>query len=223
VTSILALDSSGAACSVAFWAEGALRAHRYEAMPRGQSERLVPMVIEVMAEAGRRLDEVALFAATIGPGAFTGLRIGLATLRGLALAADRPMLGVTSFEAVASAIPEESGRTLLVLLESKRAELYAQSFAPGPLAASEPLAISPGDLAARFAGGKLLLAGDAVGRALPALAQADCDLRIASERGADAAAVAALAARRAGEAGKAPPAPLYLRPPDVTLAQATAG
>jgi tRNA threonylcarbamoyladenosine biosynthesis protein TsaB len=216
---ILALDSSGGACSAAFWAGGRLRARRFERLERGHAERLMPMVLEVMAEAGVALAAVDLFAGTTGPGTYTGLRIGLASLRALALAAGRPMLGVTSFEAVAhgTTAAERAGRRLLVAIESKRDDLYAQLFSDRLAPAGDPLAETPSALAARFAGTALLLAGDGAPRAAAALGAVGCDLRRAAGIGLpDAAMVASLAAARASEAGFDPPHPLYLRPPDVT-------
>lgn len=217
---ILAFDCSGAACSAALWMDGGVRVRRFEAMARGQTERLMPMLLEVVAEAGVGFLDIDIFASTVGPGAFTGLRVGLATLRGLALAAGRPLLGVTSLEAVAHATraDERRGRILLVVLESRRDDIYAQAFTEALRPQAEPLALLPAALAARFAGQALLVAGEAAPRALPALRAAGSDLRAASTPGLpDAAVVAALAAARSGEARRTPPAPLYLRPPDVTL------
>lgn len=217
---ILALDSSGSACSAALWAEGRLWAHRFERLERGHAERLVPMVLEVMAEAAARFAEIDLFAATTGPGAFTGLRIGLATLRALALAAGRPMFGITSFEAIAheTAADARKGRTLLVLIESKRADLYAQAFTPDLRPASAPVAALSDVLAKGLAGQALLLAGDGAPRAQAVFRAIGCDLCLAPGSGLpDAAVVAALAATRSAEASLTPPVPLYLRPADATL------
>lgn len=199
--------------------DGTVRARRFERMARGQAERLMPMLVEVIAEANVRFSEIDLFASTVGPGAFTGLRIGLATLRALGLAAGRPALGVTSLETVAHATraDERRGRTLLVLIESKREDLYAQAFTEGLQPQGEPQALLPEALVARFVGRALLLAGDAVQRGLPALQAARADVLEASTPGLpDAVVVAALAATRKDRAGGTPPTPLYLRPPDVT-------
>lgn len=214
---ILALDSSGAACSAALWAEGAVRARRFEALERGHAERLIPLVLETMADSDVGLGAVDLFAATTGPGGFTGLRVGLATLRGLALAAGRPMLGVTSLEALAhGTLPRERrARRLLVLIESKRAELYAQAFDETLAPESAALALSPEALATRFGDRPLLLAGDGASRARGTFEAAGLDVREASTLSlVDAAVVAALAAERAAEARAEPPKALYLRAPD---------
>ncbi len=102
---ILALDSATGACSVALWHDGAILARRFAVMDRGQSEVLIPMVREVLAEAGADFPSIDVFGVTVGPGAFTGLRIGLAAARGMALASGRPLVGVSTFEAVAHGVP----------------------------------------------------------------------------------------------------------------------
>jgi tRNA threonylcarbamoyladenosine biosynthesis protein TsaB len=216
---ILALDSSGPTCSAAFWAEGGVRAARFEVLARGHAERLLPMVLEVMAEAGTALDQVELFAATTGPGGFTGVRVGLAALRGLALAAGRPMLGVTSFVALAhaSTAEERAGRRLLVVIDSKRAELFVQVFGADLAAESDGMLMTPASIAERYAGQPLLLAGDGSPRVIAALEVRGCGLRTAARAAfVDAAVLAALAAGRASEARGEPPAACYLHPPATT-------
>ncbi len=222
---LLALDTAGTACSAALWCAGGVRARRFEAMTRGQSERLVPMIEAVMTEAGVGYEALDAIAVTLGPGGFTGVRIGLATARALALACARPVIGVSNFEAVAAAVPETErrGRSLAVLIDAKRSDLYAQAFsaefAASPEALTEPRALAPEALHGFLPPGPLILAGDAAAQGLAALQAAGRDLRVASSPGsADAARVAALAAARPLPApDAAPPAPIYLRDPDVTL------
>ena len=240
---LLALDTAGTACSAALWCAGGVRARRFEAMTRGQSERLVPMIEAVMAEAGVGYEALDAIAVTLGPGGFTGVRIGLATARALALACARPVIGISNFEAVAAAVPESErrGRSLAVLIDAKRSDLYAQAFsaepaalteqrALAPEALTEPRALAPEALTEQRAlapealhgflpPGPLILAGDAAAQGRAALQAAGRDLRVASSPGAaDAARVAALAAARPLPApDAAPPAPIYLRGPDVTL------
>ncbi|HLO78809.1 MAG TPA: tRNA (adenosine(37)-N6)-threonylcarbamoyltransferase complex dimerization subunit type 1 TsaB, partial [Magnetospirillum sp.] len=130
---VLALDSATSACSVALWQDGTVVARRFAEMARGQSEVLVPMVAEVLAQAGAAFEQVDLLAVTVGPGAFTGIRIGLSTARALALAAGKPLAGIATPEAVAAAVPEaeRADRTVLVVLDSRRDELWVQAFSPG--------------------------------------------------------------------------------------------
>lgn len=212
---VLALDSATSACSVALWQDGDLLAHRFAEMARGQSEVLVPMVAEVMAQAEAGFDQVDLLAVTVGPGAFTGIRIGLSTARALALAAGKPLAGIATPEAVAAAVPpaERQGRTVLVVLDSRREEIWVQAFSPaleplGEIAALTPLQVAALDL------GPVVLAGDASDLVAPLMPA----VTLASSRGApDAAQVAALAARRWADGSALPPEPLYLRPADVTM------
>jgi len=217
---VLAIDSALAACSVAVLAEGRITAERREAMTRGHAERLLPMVREIMAEAGLAFDALDLIAVTVGPGHFTGLRVGLAAAQGIALATDRPLAGVTTLEAVAAATPIVD-EPLVVALESKRADLYLQVFGGGrPL--SVPMAMTPEDAVKALPPGPLALAGDGATRLMPVLTAAGRSVRRIGPDGPDAATVARIAASRHGTAAALPPLPLYLRPPDVTLPKAVA-
>jgi tRNA threonylcarbamoyladenosine biosynthesis protein TsaB len=219
---ILALDTSGAACSVALRdGAGRLLAHRFEALQRGHAERLMPMLREAMAEAALDFAGIDLIAVTTGPGSFTGIRVGLAAARGLALASGLPILGVTAFEALAQAVTpaEREGRALLVAIDSRRGDFFVQSFAGDGLPLSAPEAVSPEELVAVMPAGDVLLAGDGAVRAATVLAAAGRGALLAGAAGPpDAAAVAsaALARWHPGER-PAPPLPLYLRAPDVTL------
>ncbi|MBF0326636.1 MAG: tRNA (adenosine(37)-N6)-threonylcarbamoyltransferase complex dimerization subunit type 1 TsaB [Alphaproteobacteria bacterium] len=213
---VLAFDSATSACSAALWADGAVLARRFSAMARGQSEALVPMIAEVLAEAGKTMADIDLLAVTVGPGAFTGIRIGLATARALALAAAKPVAGITTPEAVAAAVPTplRDGRTILVVLDSRREELWIQPFAPDLTALESPSAANPAQIAARFAGVPLVLAGDGADLVRDLLPGAI----VAEGAGApDAAIVAVLAAGHWAGGTHLAAEPLYLRPPDVTM------
>lgn len=218
---ILAFDTATTACSAAVWADGHVVARRFRPMPRGQAEALIPMVTEVMNEAGVAFDGLDLLAATIGPGAFTGLRIGLAAARGMALAAALPCLGVTTLEAVAEGVPdiERDDAHVLVALDAKRADVYAQLFTSDLEAVCDPIAALPADLAGKMPAGRLIVAGDAAEPVLDALATAGIEVRASAAPGVpDATLIAAIAARHwMPGAVLSTPAPLYLRPPDVTL------
>ncbi len=212
---LLALDTATSACSAAVWRDGTVLARRLQPMARGQSEALLPMVAAVMEEAGLGFADLDLLAVTVGPGTFTGIRIGLAAARGLAVATGLPLAGIATPEAVAAAVPaaERHGRTLVVAIESKRDEVWAQAFSSdlvplGPVAAVLPAA------AAALATGPLVVAGDAAPRLLALRPDA---LAATSPGWPDAAVVAGLAARHWAAGTALPPDPLYLRPADVTL------
>ena len=218
---ILAFDTATSACSAALWEDGAVRARRFETMTRGQAEALVPMIVDVMDEAGTEFSGLDLIAVTIGPGAFTGLRIGLAAARGMALAAAVPCLGITTLEAVADGVPEgeRAGATLLVSLTTKRQDVYAQTFDARLTPLTPPRVVLPGELMAMVPAGRVVVAGDAAGETAALLAARGIDaVPSAAAAVPDAAIVAAIAARRwtPGDAVPAP-VPLYLRPPDAKI------
>ncbi len=223
VSALLALDAAGASCSVALWAEGRVVARRFSVMARGQSERLVPMIGEVMEEWGGGFAALDALAVTTGPGGFTGVRIGLATARGLALARGLPLIGVSSFEVVAAAATaaERAGRRVLAVLDSKRNEIFAQLFDERLTEVGTPLEVTLSGLAETLPpdsrGIPLVLTGDAAARALEALQAAGRDdVVLAAAAGpADAALLAERAALRDPSAA-GPVQPVYLRPPDVT-------
>ncbi len=222
---ILAVDTAGSACSAAILRDGTPIASRTESMRRGQAERLVPMVKTLAGDVGLTLRDIDLFAVTIGPGAFTGLRIGLAACSGLALAADRPIIGIGNLEAAAHGVPAEriAGRSLLVALDSRRTDLFAQPFdgQHRPLAA--PACLAPTGLAALLPDAAVLVTGDAAPQAADALSRARGADRVEifdAAGPADPVVVAMLAADRAATAGRDSPVPHYLRPPDAKLAPA---
>jgi tRNA threonylcarbamoyladenosine biosynthesis protein TsaB len=225
MTCILALDTATAACSVALASDDGVIA-RCEVLQRGHAERLLPMVADVMREAGCRFAALDAIAVTIGPGAFTGLRIGLAAARGLALATGSSCFGVGTLEAIAADVEVNRGASrLLVVLDSKRGDAYAQLFRAGS-AVVPPQVARLDELAALVGGEAVAVAGDMSEAAAAALRAAGISAQpLAGRQYPQAAAVARLACRRwqAGERPQAAPRPLYLRAPDTgpPLAAAT--
>lgn len=172
----------------------------------------MPMVDAAMREAGLAAGDLEAIAVSLGPGGFTGIRVGLAAAHGIALAAGARLVGVSSFAAVAARLEGQA----LVALDSRRADLYVQLFSPD----SEPDAVLPerlGDwLAAHGVKGPVAIAGDAAEAAAAALSGG---ARALPGTAPDASGVLA-AARKILASGAAPALPraLYLRPPDVTVA-----
>lgn len=218
LTRLLAFDCAGGACSAACWDSGRVIARRHQMMARGHAERLVPMIQEVMAEAGAGFAELDAIAVTCGPGGFTGLRIGLATARGLSLASGKPVIGVSNFEVIAAAVPasERTGRTLTVLIDAKRADLYLQAFAEDGTVITKPMALQPEAIDGEVPPGPLLLAGDAVSQAQGALELAGRDMVLSTAPDTADAAVLAAVAATGDERGLSEAQPIYLRAPDVT-------
>jgi len=209
---ILALDTCLDACSVAVCEDGSALAARSEVMQRGHQERLAPMAAEVMAEAGQDFDQLELIAVTVGPGSFTGLRVGLAFAKGLALALDISCVGVGALEALAAS--EGGAGFMAAAVDAKRGQIWLQAFIDGR-AAMAPDALAPEVAAARLAelwpGGPALL----VGSAALELAGMIAGARISARLAPDPVAVARTALPL--RAPYPPPRPLYLRAPDARL------
>lgn len=129
---ILALDSALSSCSAAVMKDGILLSEIFEDRLRGQAERLLPMCVAVCHEAGVTFDDLDAIAVTRGPGTFTGVRIGLSAAKGLALALNIPLVGVTTLEAVAKEAVLQMGTSqagrMIVVHDARRSEVYAQIF-----------------------------------------------------------------------------------------------
>jgi tRNA threonylcarbamoyladenosine biosynthesis protein TsaB len=230
---LLAIETAGSGCSAAVARDGAVLAAECRALRHGHAEALFPMVDRVMERAGLSPSDLGAVAVAIGPGGFTGIRVGLAAAHGIALAVGAQLIGVSSFAAVAARVAAAGGGhcpTLLVALDSRRTDLYVQLFAPDaavPLAA--PQALLPDRLAdfvaslalsspsSSFESAPLLIAGDAAAVAAAALeGRGVCAM--AGDSAPDAEGVVAAALRQLCAARPAGPVrPLYLRAPDVTL------
>jgi len=214
---VLAFDTAGSACSAAVGSGDAVLAHERQEMRYGHAEALLPMIDRVIAAAGATPAGLAVIAVSVGPGGFTGIRAGLAAAQGVALAAGTPLIGISSFAAVAVLL--EAGDTAsLVALDSRREDFYVQLFDPGGETRGDPAAILPERLSTYVAdaigGAPLRVAGDAAVRAAAALSGRTA-LAVLSSTAPDARGVLAAAIKSLDSAlGVA--RPLYLRPPDVT-------
>jgi tRNA threonylcarbamoyladenosine biosynthesis protein TsaB len=213
---ILAMDTAAGACSVALWSDAVI-VERVQLMQRGHAEALLPMLVSIMHEAGCAFADLDLVAVTVGPGAFTGLRVGLAAARGIAMACSLPCFGVSTLEAIAEAIdwPKLADRPALVVLDDKRDGVYAQLFAAGR-ALAPPSIETAKTLCERLSGRRLAVAGDGAAVVTAALRAAGSDIEpLAVPEYPTASRVAAIAGRlwASGERTGASPAPIYLRPP----------
>jgi tRNA threonylcarbamoyladenosine biosynthesis protein TsaB len=129
---ILAFDTSAAHCAAALLLPDGQCLTRVEDMAKGQAERLLPLLEEVLAEAGLGWRDLAAIGVGTGPGNFTGVRISVAAARGLALSLGLPAIGVTRLEALAHGLP----RPVTVIEDARRDEVYVQHFGQnGPDAA----------------------------------------------------------------------------------------
>lgn len=195
---ILAIDTSTAACSAAlFDSAGACIAQRDEMIGRGHSERLVPMLEELLE--GRRADSILV---GVGPGSFTGIRVGLAAAQGLSIAWDCELNGLSSLALLAAGI--QSDGDIAAAMNGGHGELFVQQFAAGTLEATSELFNLPPAEAARKIDADLV-----AGPGAHALVE---------ERGTGEAVDGWPSARNALRLPKQlrslPPRPIYARDPD---------
>jgi len=205
---VLGLDTCLNACSVAVLDGDIVLAHASETMARGHQERLAPMAQAVMAEAGLPFSKLERIGATVGPGSFTGLRVGVAFAKGLGSALGIPVVGVGVLEALAAEAPG----LVASVIDARRDQVYLQVFEDGQ-ALMAPDVLPIGTAAARLvelAMGRMLTL---VGSGAPLLADAAPGAAMQTPAGCDARAVARLAAAKP----PAPIRPLYLRAPDAKL------
>lgn len=213
---VLAIDTALANCAAAVLDDSAADAcfeSRGEEIGRGHAERLMDMIGEVMADSSTAFSDLDRIVVTVGPGSFTGLRVGLAVARGFGLVLAKPVVGVTTLAGIArSAAPGDGGGPVLVALPGKGEEVYCQTFSASGEPVDEAGVRSLPDLALTLPEG-IRLAGSGA----ESVAQA-CGLageRILSRHGFPAIRDVAELGILADPTGSAP-SPLYLRPPDAT-------
>ncbi|KAB0683012.1 tRNA (adenosine(37)-N6)-threonylcarbamoyltransferase complex dimerization subunit type 1 TsaB [Aureimonas leprariae] len=206
---MLAIDTAGSRCSVALVAgDGRALAARDPDLGRGHAERLMGLVGEVLEEAGAAYGDLSRIAVSVGPGSFTGLRVGVAAARGLALALGLPVVGVSTLEALAE--PFRADGPTLAAIDAKRGEVWLAGFGPDDAVFLLPIAVAldglPGALEA------LPVPAVVAGSGASILAASFPGARVENGEGrVDVVALARIAMRRsAGE----PPRPLYLRGAD---------
>lgn len=211
---ILALDTAGGMCAAALYDPHTqqILAQVSHDIGKGHAEVLMDYVAQCFATAKIARSDISRIAVNVGPGSFTGVRVGVSAARGFGLALSCPVIGVTGFEALASEAAQPEMQPVVIVLSAYRGDIYAQAFAADGKPATGPIAGSEAEL-------------------LPVLEQLGADyalygsaaelLSVAEGRGrkvlgtasyADIGTFACLAATR--KAG-ASPEPLYMRGPDV--------
>ncbi len=166
---ILAFDTSLQGLSVgALNQEGGKHASYVDDEPRGQAEKLIPVAQDVLQECGIGFDDLDMIVTTKGPGAFTGLRIGLSSAKTFAMFPDVRAIGIPTLEAVAYDVMHRGNITgkFAVIGETKRRDFYIQIFDEGGKPVSEPEAKEIEDIEQMLGPDELTLAGDGVSRFL---------------------------------------------------------
>ena len=132
---ILALESSATACSAALWGEEGLIAQSFQNSGLTHSRTLLPMARDLLNNCGTGLEQVDVIAVAAGPGSFTGLRIGVATAKGLAWAEDKDCAPCSTLESMAWPLAHLEGRVIVCAMDARRSQVYNALF----LAAGEGL------------------------------------------------------------------------------------
>ena len=213
---VLAIDTALAACSAAVLdtVHGGLLASESQPMIRGHAEALMPLVARVMQAAGVAFSDLDRIVVTTGPGSFTGLRVGIAAARGLGVATDIPVIGVSTLSAYAAPyLGADDVSPVIAAIDARHQQVYLQVFGPGGRTLIAPK-LSPlaeairaaSETSARIVGS----AAQAVADALPASAPAP--VTVDAREAPDVTWVARIGAM--APEGSAPPKPQYLRAPD---------
>ena len=193
---------------------------RVEVMTKGHQERLGGLARDAAAEAGG-FGGVDRIGVTVGPGSFTGLRVGLAFALGLGAALDRPVVGISTLDALAASVPNEghpNGGVGLVaaVIDARRGQVYARLFREG-VALGEAEALSLEAARARIAAEAGQMKPILVGSGVPVLIEAFPELADAALHPLAAPTPQALAVlTMAADPAMSPPQPMYLRAPDAT-------
>jgi tRNA threonylcarbamoyladenosine biosynthesis protein TsaB len=213
---VLAIDCALDACAAAVFDSdaGTIVASETRIMARGHAEALMPLIARVMDEAEIEFRNLGRIAVTVGPGSFTGLRVGISAARGIALAARKPAIGLTTLAGLAAPhIAEDHTTPVVAAIDARHDHVYMQVFGPGGRTLLAPRIVPLREAARAATAGPARIVGSAAalvigswprGAPLPALV----DQRAAP----DIAWVARLGA--AASEAEGPPKPLYLRAPD---------
>jgi tRNA threonylcarbamoyl adenosine modification protein YeaZ len=216
---LLALDTAGPDCAAAlvrfgYGDEPTLAVRTVERIGRGHAERLMPVVEATLAEGGASYGDLDRIAVTTGPGSFTGIRVGVAAARGLALALDIPATGVGSLEALIFGVARSRRTgTAVAVLDARRGEVYARARdIASDAAVLEPKAARVGDVATELAAATepLILTGSGAPLLVDALDGRAFEI-VGTRESPDIADVAALALR---DHASTPPVPFYVRGAD---------
>ncbi len=206
---ILAVDTALQRCSIAILRDGQPLAVEVEDREKGHAERIAPMAAAAFRGAGVAPNDLDRIGVVVGPGGFTGVRVGLSFSRAMGLAAGAETVGVTSLAALASGSDADGG-DIAAVIDARRGQVYGALYRDG-LCVVAPFVADPEEAAARLAAaapGPLSLVGTGAGLLPPRAGWVEAS----GDRQIDPVVVARLAAEALPPDGS--PAPLYLRPPD---------
>jgi tRNA threonylcarbamoyladenosine biosynthesis protein TsaB len=213
---VLAIDTALAACSAAVFdtQRGGIIASASLPMLRGHAEALMPLIRRIMDEAGTAFSDLDRVVVTTGPGSFTGLRVGIAAARGIALATDKQAVGLSTLSAYAAPyLADDEKAPVVVAIDARHSHVYLQVFAAGGRTVTGPRLAPLSEAVRAAAAVSARIVGSAAQLVADGLAVTDATpLRVDASGAPDIDWVARMGA--ALPEGQSPPKPQYLRAPD---------
>ncbi|HLN40110.1 MAG TPA: tRNA (adenosine(37)-N6)-threonylcarbamoyltransferase complex dimerization subunit type 1 TsaB [Xanthobacteraceae bacterium] len=213
---LLAIDTALAACSAAVFdtQHGGIVASESLPMLRGHAEALMPLIRRIMDEAGAAFADLDRIVVTTGPGSFTGLRVGIAAARGIALAISKQAVGLSTLCAYAAPyLAGDEKAPVVVAIDARHAHVYLQVFAAGGRTITGPRLAPLSEAVRAAAAAPARIVGSAAQLVADGLAVTDATpLRVDASGAPDIDWVARMGA--ALPEGQSPPTPQYLRAPD---------
>src|SRR5919198_1703266 len=212
---VLAIDTALEACSAAVLdTSGGITASETAIMTRGHAEALMPLLARVMIRAGIEFGDLDRIAVTTGPGSFTGLRVGISAARGIALAAGKPAIGLTTLAAFAAPhIAEDDRLPVVSAIDARHNHVYLQVFGPRGRTLVAPRVASLREAVRAAQTDPARIVGSAAELIAAAWPKTEPPPTTVDQRAApDIGWIARLAA--AADEGHGSPKPLYLRAPD---------
>jgi tRNA threonylcarbamoyl adenosine modification protein YeaZ len=213
---ILAIDTALDACAAAVLDTDSRGILASESLPmaRGHAEALMPLIARVMDQAEIEFRELDRIAVTTGPGSFTGLRVGISAARGIALAAGKPAIGLTTLVGFAAPhIATDDAAPVVSVIDARHDHVYLQVFGGGGRTVIPPKVVPLREAVRAAIGGAVRIVGSAAELIAAAWPKAEAPPALVDQRGApDIAWIAQLGV--AAAVANDPPKPLYLRAPD---------
>lgn len=213
---VLAIDTALAACSAAILdsAQGDALATETLPMSRGHAEAIIPLIARVMDQAKVEFAGIDRIAVTVGPGSFTGLRVGISAARGISLAAGKPAIGLTTLAAYAAPyLAQDDSVPVAVVIDARHDHVYLQVFGRGGRTLVTPRIASLNEAVRSAAVAPTRIVGNAANLVAAAWPASELKPKLVEERSAPDIAWVARLGFTALE-GQSAPKPLYLRTPD---------
>jgi tRNA threonylcarbamoyladenosine biosynthesis protein TsaB len=213
---VLAIDTALAACSAAVLdtEQGGIVAGESLPMIRGHAEALMPLLARVMERSGMALSDIDRVVVTTGPGSFTGLRVGISAARGIALAANKPAVGLSTLSAYAAPhLTADNTAPVVCAIDARHENVYLQVFSPDGRTLTPPRLATLREAAQAASGSPACIVGSAAQAVAAAMRKTSIPPAVVDARAApDVAWVARVGASLAED--QSPPRPQYLHAPD---------